>query len=105
MTECTHQARSGTKVALACLGCDQTCHYHDMVMVSGWSGRSLKGAAHQPLMYDRYNQPTSNIQVINRLAMRLNGCFHTIPGTRQRQSNLGVDCLEGRVADREAGLT
>ena len=28
----SHQAKSGTKVALACLGCDQTCHYHDMVM-------------------------------------------------------------------------
>ena len=53
----------------------------------------------------------SNIQVIDRQAMRLNGCFpkntmqHTIPGTRQRQSNLGIGCLEGRVADREAGLT
>eukprot|EP00731_Ephydatia_muelleri_P025731 Em0017g814a len=35
VTGCTHQAKSGTKVALACLGCDQTCHYHDVVMVSG----------------------------------------------------------------------
>eukprot|EP00731_Ephydatia_muelleri_P035780 Em0160g1a len=33
VTGCTHQAKSGTKVALACLGCDQTCHYHDVVMV------------------------------------------------------------------------
>ena len=32
---CTHQAKSGTKVALACLGCDQTCYYHDVVMVGG----------------------------------------------------------------------
>ena len=32
VTGCTHQAKSGTKVALACLGCD---HYHDMVMMSG----------------------------------------------------------------------
>ncbi|KAL5481876.1 hypothetical protein EMCRGX_G022136 [Ephydatia muelleri] len=35
VTGCTHQAKSGTKVALACLGCDQTCHYHDVVMLSG----------------------------------------------------------------------
>ena len=26
VTGCTHQAKSGTKVALACLGCDQMCH-------------------------------------------------------------------------------
>ena len=64
-------------------------------------------------MHKRSGGWVSNIQVVNRQAMRLNGCFpkntiiymHTIPGTRQRQSNLGIDCLEGRVADREAGLT
>ncbi|KAL5508792.1 hypothetical protein EMCRGX_G004031 [Ephydatia muelleri] len=36
VTGCTHQAKSGTKVALACLGCDQTCHYHDAVMGLTW---------------------------------------------------------------------
>ena len=65
-------------------------------------------------MHKRSGGWVSNIQVVNRQAMRLNGCFpkntiyiyiHTIPGTRQRQSNLGIGCLEGRVADREAGLT
>ena len=46
---------------------------------------------------------SNNIQVLNRQAMRLNGCFpnNTIyilqHGTscRQRQSNLGIGCLEG----------
>ena len=34
-TGCTYQAKSGTKVTKDTLGCDQTCHYHDVVMVSG----------------------------------------------------------------------
>ena len=36
MTGCAHQAMSGTKVALACLGCDQMCHYHDVVIGLTW---------------------------------------------------------------------
>ena len=30
VTGCARQARSGTKVALAALGCDQMCHCHNM---------------------------------------------------------------------------
>ena len=59
----------------------------------------------------------SNIQVLDRQAMRLNGCFpkntiyiHTCSSIQylepdKEQSNLEIVCLEGRVADREAGLT
>ena len=32
MTECVHQAMSGTKVVLAALACDQMFHYHDVIM-------------------------------------------------------------------------
>ena len=31
-----HQARSGAKVLLAALGCDQICHYHEVVMGLKW---------------------------------------------------------------------
>ena len=33
VTGCAHQAISGTKVVLTALGCDQTFHYHDTIMV------------------------------------------------------------------------
>ena len=63
-------------------------------------------------MHKRSGGWVSNIQVVYRQAMRLNGCFpkNTIYIYIQylepdRQSNLGLGCLEGRVADREAGLT
>ncbi|KAL5475232.1 hypothetical protein EMCRGX_G027307 [Ephydatia muelleri] len=41
VTGCAHQAMSGTKIALAALGCDQTLHYHDVIME--WSPLNRPG--------------------------------------------------------------
>ena len=96
MTGCTHRAKSGTKVALACLGCDQMCH----TMTRLWWLVRVEAR--------RYKQCTrgvvggsANVQVVDSWpAMRQNGYFpknnilysNTIPGTRQR-NNLVWDSM------------